>query len=180
MRLVPCNEGQLASGKIILALLLLLLLCLQVEAKSTGASSKPAYSKTPRAAAPDPTDAATGIQGGRLARVTAYWPGEDYYTTHKMSATGVRLRQGFCAVDSSIIPYGSVVNVFGVGSFLAMDTGTAVISRKAARKSGHNKEERSAIVIDLYFASRKAAAMFDRMGPKFAMVAWGSGTLASN
>ncbi len=31
---------------------------------------------------------------GCLARVTAYWPGEDYFTTHKMSATGLRLHAG--------------------------------------------------------------------------------------
>jgi hypothetical protein len=110
---------------------------------------------------------------GRLARITAYWPGEDFYTNHKRSATGARLRSGFCAVDSRIIPYGSLVTILGVGSYLAMDTGTAVISRKAARESGHNREERSALVIDLYFASRKAGERFSREGPKFAMVAWG-------
>ena len=86
-----------------------------------------------------------------FARVTGYWPGEDYYTNHKMSATGVRLRQGFCAVDSRVIPYGSVVMIPGIGNFLAMDTGTAVINRKAARESGHNKAERNALVVDLYF-----------------------------
>ena len=57
---------------------------------------------------------------GRLARITAYWPGEDYYTNHKRSATGVRLREGYCAVDSSIIPYGSVVKIPGVGDYIAV------------------------------------------------------------
>jgi 3D (Asp-Asp-Asp) domain-containing protein len=112
---------------------------------------------------------------GRLARITAYWPGEDYYTTHKRSATGIRLRDGYCAVDSSIIPYGSVVKIPGVGDYLAVDTGTAVISRKAARESGHNREERNALVVDLYFASRRAGELFSEFGPKFAMIAWESG-----
>ena len=31
---------------------------------------------------------------------------------------------------------------------------------------------RSALVIDLYFVSRKAGELFSREGPKFAMVAW--------
>ena len=64
---------------------------------------------------------------GCLARVTAYWPSEgDYYTRHSLSSTGVRLHDGHCAVDPSIIPYGSVVDISGVGKFLAVDTGTAV------------------------------------------------------
>jgi 3D (Asp-Asp-Asp) domain-containing protein len=113
---------------------------------------------------------------GRLARVTAYWPGEDYYTNRRQSATGASLRVGYCAVDSRIIPYGSLVQIPGVGNYLAMDTGTAVISRKAARESGHSAEERSALVIDLYFASRRAGELFSREGPKFAMVAWQSPT----
>jgi 3D (Asp-Asp-Asp) domain-containing protein len=111
---------------------------------------------------------------GRLARITAYWPGEDHYTNRKLSSTGVRLRSGYCAVDSSIIPYGSIVTIPGVGSYVAVDTGAAVITRKAAKESGHNSQERNALVIDLYFASRKAGELFTREGPKFAMVAWES------
>jgi cystine transport system substrate-binding protein len=61
--------------------------------------------------------------GGRLGRVTAYWAGEgDYDTGRLLSATGVRLHGGHCAVDPSIIPYGSMVEVAGVGKFLAVDT----------------------------------------------------------
>jgi hypothetical protein len=67
----------------------------------------------------------------------------------------------------------------GVGSYLAVDTGTAVITRKAARESGHNPEERSALVVDLYFASRRAGELFSRYGPKFAMIAWEPPDLAS-
>jgi len=150
---------------------LVLLLLLSPAAHAGTYSSKSNFSK---AAHPNGGDSSTGpdTTQGRLARVTAYWPGEDYYTNHRLSATGVRLRDGYCAVDSSIIPYGSVVQIPGVGRYVAVDTGTAVISRKAAKESGHNPQERSALVIDLYFASRKAGELFSREGPKFAMVAW--------
>jgi 3D (Asp-Asp-Asp) domain-containing protein len=158
-------------AKIILNLVLILLICPFAKAEIQYASSKSQFSKSSVRPAADVTSDAPPSQG-RLARVSAYWPGEDYYTNHKLSATGVRLRDGFCAVDSSIIPYGSLVQIPGVGNYIAMDTGTAVISRKAARESGHNPEERSALVIDLYFASRRAGELFSKFGPKFAMVAW--------
>lgn len=121
---------------------------------------------------------APAVTAGHLARVTAYWPGEDYYTNRRMSATGARLRLGYCAVDSRIVPYGSVVQISGLGNYLAVDTGTAVISRKAARESGHNREERGAMVVDLFFPTRRAGELFSREGPKFAMVTWTSGAVA--
>ena len=157
----------------ILSLILLLLFCPVAHAAMMGASSKSSFSRGQDSPAGDVAgDQATD---GRLARITAYWPGEDYYTTRRRSATGVRLRDGYCAVDARIIPYGSVVTIPGLGQYIAVDTGTAVISRKAAKESGHNAEERSALVIDLYFASRKAGELFSREGPKFAMVAWQMG-----
>jgi 3D (Asp-Asp-Asp) domain-containing protein len=163
----------------ILLLVLILSIGVTAQAGTLGASSKSLYSR----GAPSPSDSGLSegqaVQG-RLARVTAYWPGEDYYTNRRLSATGARLRDGFCAVDSSIIPYGSVVKIPGVGDYIAMDTGTAVISRKAAKESGHNREERSALVIDLYFASRRAGELFEKFGPKFAMVAWGNGASVGN
>jgi 3D (Asp-Asp-Asp) domain-containing protein len=119
--------------------------------------------------------ARTGAQalGNRLARVTAYWSGEgDYYTRHHLSSTGVHLHQGHCAVDPRIIPYGSVVKIAGVGSYLAVDTGTAVVSRRAARESGHSRAQRAALVVDLYFESRREGERFAADGPKFASITW--------
>jgi len=111
--------------------------------------------------------------GERLGRVTAYWAGEgDYYTGHHISATGVHLHGGHCAVDPRIIPYGSVVVVDGVGKFLAVDTGSAVVARKAARKAAHTSEERKALVIDLFFESRKAGEAFVANAPKYAFISW--------
>jgi 3D (Asp-Asp-Asp) domain-containing protein len=110
---------------------------------------------------------------GRLARLTAYWSGEgDYYTGRGVSATGIHLHGGHCAVDPSIIPYGSVVVISGVGQFLAVDTGSAVISREAAREAGHNHAERSALVIDLYFEHARDGRRFAAEGPKFASISW--------
>jgi len=111
--------------------------------------------------------------GGGLARVTAYWPAEgDYYTRHGVSATGVRLHDGHCAVDPNIIPYGSVVAIAGIGTFLAVDTGTAVIERTAAREAGHTYAERHALVVDLFFQSRRAGEAFAASAAKWAPVSW--------
>ena len=120
------------------------------------------------------------IPGGRLARVTAYWAAEgDYYTGRCISATGVRLHDGHCAVDPRIIPYGSVVEIAGVGKFLAVDTGSAVISRTAAREGGHTSEERNAIVIDLFFENRNAGEKFAAAASKFVSIRWWSPTSTS-
>jgi len=109
----------------------------------------------------------------RLARVTAYWASEgDYYTDKCISATGVRLHDGHCAVDPTIIPYGSVVEIAGVGKFLAVDTGSAVISRTAAREGGHTSAERSALVVDLFFADRSAGERFAAGAAKFVSISW--------
>jgi 3D (Asp-Asp-Asp) domain-containing protein len=110
---------------------------------------------------------------GRLARVTAYWPREgDYYTRHSIAATGVRLHDGHCAVDPAIIPYGSVVDIAGVGKFLAVDTGSAVVERTAAREGGRNHAERSAIVVDLFFADAVEGAQFAAQDAKFLNISW--------
>ena len=110
---------------------------------------------------------------GRLARLTAYWASEgDHYTKLGISSTGIRLHDGYCAVDPRIIPYGSMVTISGLGKYLAVDTGSAVISRQAARETGHTPAERAALVIDLYFESRRDGENFAESGPKFASITW--------
>ena len=80
------------------------------------------------------------------AVVTTYGKGEkvgsggDKWTARGDSATGQgNLVEGIsCAVDPSIIPYGSKI-VFQdprLGTRVAMDTGSAVVSQKAARSRG--------------------------------------------
>jgi len=109
----------------------------------------------------------------RLARVTAYWSDEgDYYTGRGMSSTGVRLHDGLCAVDPNIIPYGSVVEIAGVGKYLAVDTGSAVIGRTAAREGGHTSAERNAIVVDIYFENRSEGERFAASDAKYVSVTW--------
>jgi 3D (Asp-Asp-Asp) domain-containing protein len=93
-----------------------------------------------------------------LARVTTYWAGEG----QKYASTGQRLRSGHCAVDPKQIPYGSKV-VFPDRACTAVDTGPAVISRKAARLCGRTASQLKAIVVDRFFETKREA------------VAWASG-----
>src|ERR1700686_4762773 len=87
-----------------------------------------------------------------LARVTSYWGGEG----SKFASTGRRLRPGHCAVDPKRIPYGSKV-VFPDAVCTAVDTGTAVVSRKAARLCGRTASQLKAIVVDRFFDSKREA-----------------------
>src|SRR5262245_22786178 len=96
-----------------------------------------------------------------LARVTVYWAhgglGADRDTGQHKSATGTRLRQGHCAVDPKRITYGSRVVLPDGSALSAVDTGTAVRNRKAARYSGRTASERNAIVIDKFFETKRQA-----------------------
>ncbi|HJT46433.1 MAG TPA: 3D domain-containing protein [Chthoniobacterales bacterium] len=109
-----------------------------------------------------------------LARVTVYWAkggrGADRYSRQHKSATGQRLRQGHCAVDPRRIPYGSKVLLPDGTTLHAVDTGTAVRNRKAARKSGRTVEQRNAIVIDKFFETKRQALMWANSNPPFVSV----------
>jgi 3D (Asp-Asp-Asp) domain-containing protein len=87
-----------------------------------------------------------------LARVTSYWASEG----SKFASTGRRLHPGHCAVDPKRIPYGSKV-VFPDAVCTAVDTGTAVVSRKAARLCGRTASQLKAIVVDRFFDSKREA-----------------------
>lgn len=109
-----------------------------------------------------------------LARVTVYWAkggsGSDRYTRQHKCATGIRLQTGHCAVDPNRIPYGSRV-IFPDGTTLAaVDTGTAVKNRKAARKLGRTVYERNAIVIDRFFETKRQAVSWASRNPPFLTV----------
>ena len=95
-------------------------------------------------------------------RITGYWPGEDEWSSRYQSSTGTRLRAGHhCAVDPDIIPLWSKIRVMGgKREWMAVDTGTAVKSKKA---SGGKLP-----VVDVFAASEK---QFTAMRlPKVAMV----------
>jgi hypothetical protein len=102
-----------------------------------------------------------------LARVTVYWRGES--SGERASSTGACLREGHCAVDPGKIPFGSRV-VFGDTCCLAVDSGPAVLSRKAARLSGRNSRERNALVIDRFFETKGKAMAWAQTHPHFMMV----------
>ncbi|HEV2841321.1 MAG TPA: hypothetical protein VGW39_08360 [Chthoniobacterales bacterium] len=108
-----------------------------------------------------------------LARITVYWAsgggGSDRWTRQHQSAIGARLRAGHCAVDPRRIPYGSKVTLPD-GPLLAVDTGSAVVSRKAARRSGRTPLERNAIVIDRFFETKRQALNWASRNPSFMLV----------
>lgn len=108
-----------------------------------------------------------------LARVTVYWAsggqGSDRWTRRHICSTGTRLRVGHCAVDPRRIPYGSKVTLPD-GTLLAVDTGSAVRSRKAARRAGRNALEKNALVIDRFFETKQQALSWARRNPYFMLV----------
>lgn len=108
-----------------------------------------------------------------LARVTVYWAsggkGSDRWTRRHICSTGARLQAGHCAVDPRRIPYGSRVTLPD-GALLAVDTGSAVRSRKAARLSGRTALERNALVIDRFFETKQQALSWAGRNPYFMFV----------
>jgi hypothetical protein len=102
-----------------------------------------------------------------LARVTVYWPGEG--SGRSAAWNGAQLREDHCAVDPKKIPYGSKI-VFGDAECMAVDTGPAVVKRKAARMSGRTATERNAIVIDRFFHTKQNALAWASAHPHFMMV----------
>src|ERR1700681_3985998 len=101
-----------------------------------------------------------------LARITVYWPGEGQL---RASSNGARLRAGHCAVDPKRIPYGSHV-VFPDATCTAVDSGPAVVNRKAARVTGRTASQRNALVIDRFFESKEAALSWESRHPHFMTV----------
>jgi 3D (Asp-Asp-Asp) domain-containing protein len=121
-----------------------------------------------------PAFAALARENPTMARVTVYWArggsGSDRWTRQHKCSTGARLREGHCAVDPRKIPYGSQV-VFPDGTKLqAVDTGSAVRTRRAARLSGRTSVERNAIVIDRFFETKRQALTWARQNPMFVPV----------
>ena len=99
-----------------------------------------------------------------LARVTSYWADEG--ASGRYASTGARLRPGHCAVDPKRIPYGSKV-VFPDRACTAVDTGSAVVSRKAARLCGRTASQLKAIVVDRFFETRREAIAWTNAHPEF-------------
>jgi 3D (Asp-Asp-Asp) domain-containing protein len=100
-------------------------------------------------------------------RLTVYWAkggGTDYYSSKKKSSTGYTLKQGeSIAVDPKIIPYKKEVIIPNIGVVKAVDTGTAVINKKASNGK--------LPVIDVFFEHKKDAMLFANRYPKVVKVA---------
>jgi 3D (Asp-Asp-Asp) domain-containing protein len=105
---------------------------------------------------------AFATQESMLARVTCYWAGEG----PKYASTGRRLHSEHCAVDPKRIPYGSKV-VFPDRACTAVDTGPAVISRKAARLCGRTASQLKASVVDRFFETKREAMDWTKAHPHF-------------
>ena len=105
---------------------------------------------------------AFATQESMLTRVTCYWAGEG----PKYASTGRRLRAGHCAVDPKRIPYGSKI-VFPDQTCTAVDTGPAVVSRKAARLCGRTANQLKAIVVDRFFETKREAIAWMNAHPHF-------------
>ena len=102
-----------------------------------------------------------------LACVTIYWRGEG--SGEHASWNGARLHERHCAVDPKRIPYGSKV-VFPDAACVAVDSGPAVVNRKAARSGGRTAAERNAIVIDRFFDTKQKALAWAKAHPHFMTV----------
>ena len=110
--------------------------------------------------------AAPAAEQSTLARVTTYWREEGQF---RAAWNGARLRNGHCAVDPKKIRYGSKI-LLGDEELTAVDSGPAVVSRKAARLSGHNEAERNAVVIDRFFETKSQAVAWEKAHPHFMKV----------
>ncbi|GAB4240379.1 MAG: hypothetical protein OHK005_02520 [Candidatus Methylacidiphilales bacterium] len=101
--------------------------------------------------------------------LTTYWArgrGTDRWTRRFQSATGLPLQPGVSvAADPSVFPYGTVLEIPGLGQRIVKDTGTHVVQRVASRKRGVNYP-----VIDIFFETRTEALHFARNNPPFAEV----------
>jgi 3D (Asp-Asp-Asp) domain-containing protein len=175
----------------ITAIGLVLIVIKTAAAREPSAPSAPGSARAPSAPAaersflPRPTAAsalkpasatkpASAREQSLLARVTVYWAsggrGSDGYTRQHKSSTGLRLRPGHCAVDPRKIPYGSQIIFPDRTPLVAVDTGSAVRTRKAARQGGRTACEKSAIVVDRFFETKGQALAWARQNPAFMTV----------
>ena len=98
-------------------------------------------------------------------RVTTYWKSSDRWTSRGLTSTGGKLQHmKTCAVDPKTIPYGSKIELCTNPPLLlaANDTGSAVKSRKAAKKMGKDVP-----VVDVFFNTIRQAKQFIKDNPYF-------------
>ena len=79
---------------------------------------------------------------------TAYTKNDPSQGTGNKTSTGQEVREGIIAVDPSIIPYGTIVEIKDMGYFVAADCGSKIKGNR----------------IDIYFDKKEEAKTFDRKG----------------
>lgn len=79
---------------------------------------------------------------------TGYSKDDILQGTDSYTSTGERVKEGIIAVDPKIIPYGTMVEIKGMGYFIAQDCGGKIKGNR----------------IDIYFDSKKEAKEFGRKG----------------
>ena len=100
-----------------------------------------------------------------FARVTTYWREEGEF---RAAWNGARLRMA-TAQSTRKNPLWQQDSTRGRGTY-SRDTGPAVVSRKAARRSGCNAAERNAVVVDRYFETKSQAVAWEKSHPHFMKV----------
>jgi 3D (Asp-Asp-Asp) domain-containing protein len=145
---------------------------------ASGPLSSPAWASAAGAAFPktaasgsknQPKERKTGKGKTFTATLTTYWAqggGADYWSKKGIGATGERLQAGVTvAADPRVLPYGTVIEIAGIGKRVVQDTGSHVVERLASRKRGVNYP-----VIDLYFENRSDALRFADRNEPFAEI----------
>lgn len=115
---------------------------------------------------PPPTEICA-VEGSRIkVRLTVYWrygTGTDHWSVAGQSSTGIKLRPGVAAVDPRIIPYGAKIELPSLGKTLvAVDTGSAILSKRAAIRSGQQVDA----VVDVFFNHKAEALSFAQQNSK--------------
>ncbi|MCC5894213.1 MAG: peptidoglycan-binding protein LysM [Alkalibacterium sp.] len=117
------------------------------NASSSNETSSAAKPATP-APAPAPAPAKPAQSSGRTLRVqaTGYSTKQPSLSTHTATGIDLRVNPRVIAVDPSIIPLGSMVEVEGMGVYIAGDTGGAIKGN----------------IIDIHFTTVAAALQWGR------------------
>lgn len=103
----------------------------------------------------------------QLVRLTVYWKTEDKWTARGKTSTGMPLQSyKTIAADPRDFPYYSIISIPELNiKGIVHDTGSALKTRKAARKLGKNVP-----VLDLYIQNKKEALAFAKKAPMFVTV----------
>lgn len=97
-------------------------------ANSSSSNNSSSNSNSNSSSAPAPAPAKPEVSSGRTLRVqaTGYSTKQPNLSTHTATGIDLRINPRVIAVDPSVIPLGSMVEVEGMGVYIAGDTGGAI------------------------------------------------------